>query len=132
MLYGSECWATKVQHMHKMNVAEMRMLRWMSGHTRLDKIRNEHIRQKVHVAPIEDKIREGRLRWFGHVRRRPPGAPVRKCDSLVVEGKKRGRGRPRITWREVVSKDLRMLDIEPDLAFDRATWRQKIHIADPA
>ena len=76
ILYGSGCWATKLQHIDWMNVAEMRMLRSMCGHTRLDKIRNECIRQKVHVAPIGDKIREGRLKWFGHVRRRPSDAPV--------------------------------------------------------
>ncbi|KAK9089742.1 hypothetical protein Scep_028824 [Stephania cephalantha] len=28
MLYGSECWAIKQQQLHKINVAEMRMLRW--------------------------------------------------------------------------------------------------------
>ena len=67
MLYGSECWAIKRQHISKMSVAEMRMLRWMSGHTRMDRIRNEVIRSKVGVAPIEDKVREGRLRWFRHV-----------------------------------------------------------------
>jgi len=31
---------------------------------RLDKIRNEVIRDLVKVAPIEDKLRESRLRWF--------------------------------------------------------------------
>ena len=67
MLYGSECWAIKRQQIYKMSVAEMRMLRWMSGHTRMDRIRNEVIRSKVGVAPIEDKVREGRLRWYGHV-----------------------------------------------------------------
>ncbi|KAM1062010.1 hypothetical protein ACFX14_026297 [Malus domestica] len=39
MLYGTECWAVKHQHVHKMGVAEMMMLRWMCGHTRKDKIR---------------------------------------------------------------------------------------------
>ncbi|GMP81861.1 hypothetical protein CsSME_00036427 [Camellia sinensis var. sinensis] len=34
MLYGTECWATKKQHIDKMSVAEMRMLRWMCGKTR--------------------------------------------------------------------------------------------------
>ena len=27
MTYGAECWPIKKQHMHKMSVAEMRMLR---------------------------------------------------------------------------------------------------------
>ena len=38
MLYGSECWALKRQHEHKMEVAEMRMLRWMCSHTIKDRI----------------------------------------------------------------------------------------------
>ena len=62
MLYGTECWAVKKQHVQKMSVAEMRMLRWMSGKTRMDKIRNERIRKNLGVASIGDKIREGRLR----------------------------------------------------------------------
>ncbi|KAL6566196.1 hypothetical protein OROGR_001811 [Orobanche gracilis] len=63
-----------------MNVAEMRMLRWMCGHTKKDRLRNEVIREKVRVASIEDKMMENRLRWFGHVRRRPVEAPVRRLE----------------------------------------------------
>ncbi|KAM1601945.1 hypothetical protein ACFXTI_028844 [Malus domestica] len=44
MLYGTECWAVKYQHVHKIGVAEMRMLRGLCGHTRNDKIGNEDIR----------------------------------------------------------------------------------------
>ena len=43
----------------------------MYGNTRRDKVRNEDIRTKTSVAPIEEKMRENLLRWFGHVRRRP-------------------------------------------------------------
>ncbi|XP_070023291.1 uncharacterized protein [Nicotiana sylvestris] len=46
----------------QMKVAKMRMLRWMYGHTRMDKIRNDAIREKVHVAPIDAKMQEARLR----------------------------------------------------------------------
>ena len=60
MLYGKECWAVKHQHVHQMGVAEMRMLRWMCGHTRNDKIKNEDFRGKVGVAEIEGKMRENR------------------------------------------------------------------------
>ncbi|KAM1079573.1 hypothetical protein ACFX2B_014121 [Malus domestica] len=77
-LHGTECWAVKHQHAYKMGVAEMRMLRWMCGHTGNDKIRNEDIRGKVGVAEIVRKLRENRLWWFGHVQRRPTDAPVRR------------------------------------------------------
>jgi len=39
----------------------MRMIYWMCGHTRLNKIRNEVIRGKIDVTDIEGKIREARL-----------------------------------------------------------------------
>ncbi|KAH0459240.1 hypothetical protein IEQ34_012054 [Dendrobium chrysotoxum] len=34
-----------------------------------DKIQNDHINEKVEVAPMEDKNRESSLRWFGHIKR---------------------------------------------------------------
>ncbi|XP_009614238.1 uncharacterized protein [Nicotiana tomentosiformis] len=67
MLYGTECWPIKKSHIQKMKVAEMRMLRWMYVHTKMDKIRNEDIGEKVGVAPMDDQMRETTLRWFGHV-----------------------------------------------------------------
>ena len=30
MVYGTECWVVKKQHIHKMSVVEMRMLRWIT------------------------------------------------------------------------------------------------------
>ncbi|KAL6580696.1 hypothetical protein OROMI_006619 [Orobanche minor] len=75
MLYGSECWAMKKSLESKLEVAEMRMLRWSCGRTLLDKIPNGVFRYALEVAPISAKAREGRLRWFRHVRRRQASAP---------------------------------------------------------
>ncbi|RZB60259.1 LINE-1 retrotransposable element ORF2 protein [Glycine soja] len=106
ILYGTECWAVKSQHENKVGVAEMRMLRWMCGKTRQDKIRNEAIRERVGVAPIVEKMVENRLRWFGHVERRPIDSVVRRVDQMERRQTIRGRGRPKKTIREVIKKDL--------------------------
>lgn len=58
---------------------------WLS---RKDGIRKAIIRKKVEVIPIEDKLREGRLRWFGHVQLRPRDASVQRNDLTHIEGKK--------------------------------------------
>lgn len=55
MLYGIVCGATKKPQINKMCVAEMRMLRWMCGKTRKDRITNEYIHETV-VAPIKNKL----------------------------------------------------------------------------
>ncbi|KAK3568621.1 hypothetical protein QTP86_010633 [Hemibagrus guttatus] len=54
----------------ELEVAELKMLRFSLGVTRLDRIRNEYIRGTAHVGRLGDKVREARLRWFGHVQRR--------------------------------------------------------------
>ncbi|XP_070018117.1 uncharacterized protein [Nicotiana sylvestris] len=119
MLYGAECWPVNIAHVQKMKVAKMRMLRWMCGHTRLDRIRNKVIRDKVGVSPIEDKMWEARHRWFGHVRRRSTDAPVRRCERLTLEGLQRGRDRPKKRWGGMIREDMAQLQLTEDMTLDR-------------
>nr|XP_009592747.2 uncharacterized protein LOC104089527 [Nicotiana tomentosiformis] len=128
LLYGAECWPVKNSHTQKLKVAEMRMLRWMCGQTQLDKIRNEVIQEKVRVAPVEDKMREARLRWFGHVKKRSIEAPVRRCERLASVGSRRGRGRPKKSWGEVIRRNMARLELTGDMALDRRVWRPKIRV----
>ena len=46
------------------------------------------------MTSIADKIREVRLRWFGHINRRSMDAPMRKCENIKRLDRKRSRGRP--------------------------------------
>ena len=69
-VYGGETWAVKEEHMKKLEVAEMRCLRAVRGVTRRDRRRNDEVRNEVGVTEIREKIRESRLRWYGHVKRR--------------------------------------------------------------
>jgi glucose/arabinose dehydrogenase len=97
MIYGSETWPVKKAHEKRLEVAEMRMLRWTLGKTRRDRIRNDTIREMAGVIEISRKVQEGRLQWFGHVMRREEDHVVRRVSSMQVEGR-RGRGRT-VWWR---------------------------------
>ena len=73
----------------------MRMLRWICGATKNDKIRNEYVRGSVKVAPVTKKITEKRLKWFEHVKRRDQGHILRRMLDIPVPGKRwRGRLKP--------------------------------------
>ncbi|KAL5150901.1 Mediator of DNA damage checkpoint protein 1 [Glycine soja] len=119
ILYGTECWAVKSQHENKVGVAEMRMLRWMCDKTRQDKIRNEAIRERVGIAPIVEKMVENRLRWFGHVERRPVDSVVRRVDQMERRQTIRGRGRPKKTIREVIKKDLEINGLDRSMVVEK-------------
>src|SRR5699024_5445545 len=76
-MYGTESWPSTVTDEHSMETTEMRMLRWAYGVTLYDRLRSENIRVAIGVAPLSGKIREARLRWYGHVQR---------ADSCSVAG----------------------------------------------
>jgi hypothetical protein len=76
MLYGAECWPTKRRHVQQLSVAEIRMLRWICGHTRRDRVQNDDIRERLGVTPVEEKLMQHCLRWFEYIQRRPAEAPI--------------------------------------------------------
>ena len=73
MLYGLETVALAKRQEAEMEVAELKMLRFSLGVTRMDKIRNEYIRGTAQVGKFGEKTREARLRWYGHRRRKDDG-----------------------------------------------------------
>jgi hypothetical protein len=83
------------------------------------------------VALIEEKLIQHRLRWFGHIQRRPPEASVHSGVLKQADNVKSGRGGPKLTWDKSVKRDLKEWNISKDLAMDRSAWRLAINVPEP-
>jgi hypothetical protein len=97
MLYEAQWWPTKRRHVQQLSVAEMRMLRWICGNTKRDRVQNDDIRERLGVTLVKKKLVQHRLRWFGHIQRKPAEAPVHSRVIRRSDNEKRGRGRPNMT-----------------------------------
>ena len=92
MVIGLETVAVTKKQVDEMEIAEMKMLRFAIRVTRNDKIRNEYIRGTIKVERLGMKLREGKVRWYGHVMRRDQEHVGRRVMEMELEerGKKRG------------------------------------------
>ena len=98
-MYGAKRWAVKKAQENKLDVAEMRMLRWMNEVTKLDRIRNERSRGTTNLGEISKKVQESRLKWYGHVLRREDEYVGKRVMGMEVSGEKKERkNKAEIGW----------------------------------
>ena len=64
------------------------------------------------VAPIEEKMVETLLGWFGHEERRPANSLVSRVDQVESNQITRDKGRPRKSIREIIKKDLEINELD--------------------
>ena len=128
IVYGLKMVAVTKKQMEEMEVAEMKMLRFAMGMTRKDKIRNEHIRGTIKVERLGMKMREGRMRWYGHVMRRDQEYVERKMMEMELPGKKRETKEKifRCSERRYVEVGAKETDVE-----NKMIWRKMIRCGYP-
>ncbi|BHF73316.1 hypothetical protein SprV_0401639700 [Sparganum proliferum] len=72
LLYGCECWALRVKDERKLEVLDSHCLRIILRVKYIDFVSKETVRTRCNnTARISQAIQERRLRWSGHVLRRP-------------------------------------------------------------
>ena len=127
MVYRLEMVVVTKKQVEGMEVAEMKMLRFAMGMTRKDKIRSEYIRGTVKVERLGMKVREGRLRWYGHVMRRDQEYVGRRVMEMMEKllGKRK-RGRLKTRFLDVVKEDIGKVDLRVKDIGNRMLWRSII------
>jgi hypothetical protein len=122
-MYGAEVWQIPTREINKILATEMDVLRRSARKSRLERIKNEHIKETVGVKEkpdIIDIIEKKRLQWFGHVKR----MQEERLPQLIMEWipEKRKRRRPRKTWMEGVRAATKTRHLEADQWLNRKEW----------
>ena len=118
MLYGLETVPLTKAQERKLEVAEMRMLRYETGATWEDRIKNKDIRSKLKIKEaFTSKIRESRLSWFERVSSRDESLVGEKVMQLEV--RRRKHGRPRRRWSDCTKEEFQSVGASAGDALNR-------------
>ena len=115
LFYGALIWATTRGQEARLEVNEVRMLRWMCGVTRTDQIQNDHMRGTIRVVHASKTITEHRLKWYGKVRRMKEEHTVRRMLDVDIPVKRRRR-RPNLGWKDACKRDMTQAGLKEDNA----------------
>jgi len=80
--------------MTRLEAAEMRFLRSVTGYTRLDKIRSEDVRKELEISGIQDVRLNNKQNWI-KLLERMDNTRLPKYALTYKPGGRRDRGRPR-------------------------------------
>ena len=97
--FGSEAWVLKKREEQRLETAQMKFLRHLLGITKLDREKNQCIRQKTGAQNIVKEIKQYQKKWLQHVQR----MDTNRLPKQALQYKPKGRrdiGRPRKRWRD--------------------------------
>ena len=131
LLYGAESWATYRPQESKLSAFHTFNLRFILGKTWEDRMTNEEVFKITGSGPLSSRLKFFRLRWAGHVNRMPCDRIPRLLLHGVLEEGTRQTGRPRLRFKDVLKRDLKDFNIEPEswttLSKERPSWRSSLH-----
>ena len=129
LLYAAECWTLTETDESRLDAFDMRCQRKILRVTWSQHISNNTIRSRTKQPQLTSVIRRRRLQWFGHVQRMDMyRIPKKAYTWKPVHGKRRP-GRPKMSWKEVIKKDINKLECgwsveEAEVAArDRSIWK---------
>lgn len=122
LTYAAETWTMSPQLYSEVQAVEMDFWRRCLRVTRMDKIRNEVVRDRMDApVSVNQRIGQRRLRWCGHVRRMPTERWPHRVLDWHPPGRRR-RGRPRSRWIHGVEEEMAGRGLRDGDWLDRDLW----------
>jgi len=125
LIYGTEVWQIPTREINKLLSTEMDVLRRLARKSRMERIKNEYVKEIMGVKgklDIIDIIEKKRLQWYGHINRMPEER-IPKLIMELIPLERSKRRRPRKTWIEGVHTAMTTRNLEPDKWRNTEEWR---------
>ena len=106
LLYGAESWKVSQSICHKIDVFQTRCLRRILKIFWPRTIFNKELYRRTNTTPLSVEIKKRRWCWIGHINRMALNAIPRIAMRWTPAGKRK-RGRPKLTWRRSVEKEMK-------------------------
>jgi len=97
--FGSEAWVLRKREEQCLEAAQMKFLRHLIGITKLDKEKNQCIREKTGAQNIVKEIKQYQKKWLQHVQRMDTNRIPKQALRYRTKGR-RNIGRPKKRWRD--------------------------------
>ena len=98
--FGSEAWVLKKREEQHLEAAQMKFLRHLLGITKLDKEKNQCVREKTGAQSIVKEIKKKyQKKWLQHVQRMDTNRLPKQALQYRLKGR-RNTGRPRKRWTD--------------------------------
>ena len=122
MVYGSETWNVKGIEAGILQRTERVMVRRMCGVKLVDRLNMVGLMERLGLEDsVLEVVRSG-LRWLGHVLRREDDDPI-KIAWRLEEDVVRGRGRPKMAWKDNMKREAKRCGLKEEDAPDHTKWR---------
>ncbi|RUS73530.1 hypothetical protein EGW08_018715 [Elysia chlorotica] len=128
MLHASETWPLTKPNLQRLQRNDRAMIRQICNVKPKD-VATTRSNELLTLLGLEDLnliLKERRLRWYGHVER--SSGAIKTALDMQVTGS-RGKGRPRMTWKQVTERDRKDWKLSTTDPHDRNTWRSGVRSA---
>ena len=86
--FGSEAWVLKKREEQRSEAAQMKFLRHILGITKLDKEKNQCIRQKTGVQNMVKEIKQYQKKWLKQVQRMDTNRLPKQAQQYKPKGRR--------------------------------------------
>ena len=88
LMCGCEAWAMQARHKGRLQATQMRVLRWIEGLSRLDRVRNMDIRSRLGQEGVADMVMRLQQEWKQRVEETSDGRVTKMVYDGDISGKR--------------------------------------------